>query len=266
MNTDFLELYQSYSNIELLKIIKRPDQYQPQAVNVAIQILDNREVTEQEQQAADEYFREMDRSKQLRQDKVASVRKTLTSFLSSLNVFDKNATTQNWINLLVTFTALEYIYTVVQTTMTVINTFYCPSCLLYIMFPKKILYLTVVPFVFVFLAERKQIAWSLLFGLKIYTLATSLVTLYSFLHMTALPFKTLVFLFLVPLISAAYLILLWQKPVRTIFTVTFETSVQTLVLSLAIMVVVEIAAYYMFLVITRVFQINGLLFLPLMPS
>ena len=53
MNFDFYQLYKDYSNIELLKIVKRPTEYQPTAVAVATQILNERQLTTEEIQLVD---------------------------------------------------------------------------------------------------------------------------------------------------------------------------------------------------------------------
>ena len=42
MNFDFYHQYKDYPNTELLKIIKRPDDYQPAAVAIATKILGER--------------------------------------------------------------------------------------------------------------------------------------------------------------------------------------------------------------------------------
>ena len=47
MNNEFYKRYEGYSNAELLKIIKRPEAYQPEAVQTANKILESRDVSEE---------------------------------------------------------------------------------------------------------------------------------------------------------------------------------------------------------------------------
>jgi len=52
MDFDFPALYENYSNIELLRILLHPDQYQQEAVQAAGHILTSRDVTDDERRAA----------------------------------------------------------------------------------------------------------------------------------------------------------------------------------------------------------------------
>jgi hypothetical protein len=53
MNNSFTELYNSYSNIELLEIVKNPNNYQPDAVAAAENILKTRNISEHEFKTAE---------------------------------------------------------------------------------------------------------------------------------------------------------------------------------------------------------------------
>lgn len=52
MDFDFVTLYEKFSNIELLRILLQADQYHPEAVQAANDILSARNVTDEERQAA----------------------------------------------------------------------------------------------------------------------------------------------------------------------------------------------------------------------
>ncbi len=63
MEFNFHEKYGTYSNIELLKIIREPEKYQPSAVDAAGQILQSREVSEEDKDRADEQLGRPDSEK-----------------------------------------------------------------------------------------------------------------------------------------------------------------------------------------------------------
>ncbi|OSZ77982.1 hypothetical protein CAP35_06855 [Chitinophagaceae bacterium IBVUCB1] len=58
MDFDFEALYAQYSNVDLLKITRQTDKYQPAAIAAANTILQQREVTQQEIDEVDAFFRE----------------------------------------------------------------------------------------------------------------------------------------------------------------------------------------------------------------
>lgn len=56
MNFDFYEEFQYFSNTELLKIIRQPEQYDPQAVIAANKVIAERDVTEEEKDVVDDHI------------------------------------------------------------------------------------------------------------------------------------------------------------------------------------------------------------------
>ena len=66
MDFNFYEEYKSYSNFELLKILKQPADYQPAAVDAATLILKEREVSEQENAEVNYHFEAIAQQQQLK--------------------------------------------------------------------------------------------------------------------------------------------------------------------------------------------------------
>jgi hypothetical protein len=75
MDFDFHRLYKDYSNIELLKIVKRPEGYQPAAVIVATQILNERQVTDDEIQFVDQYFCHLNNAAEVQKERMDALRR-----------------------------------------------------------------------------------------------------------------------------------------------------------------------------------------------
>ena len=75
MNFDFYQQYKNYSNIELLKIVKQPTDYQPAAVAVATQILNERQVTAEEIQFVEQYFQNLNSLANAKKKKIDTLKK-----------------------------------------------------------------------------------------------------------------------------------------------------------------------------------------------
>lgn len=59
MEFNFHEEYKSYSNIDLLKIVKCPQEYDRKAIAVANQILNERVIAPEEREAVDKYYEDI---------------------------------------------------------------------------------------------------------------------------------------------------------------------------------------------------------------
>src|SRR3954464_10304228 len=100
MNFDFYEQYKDYSSTELLKIVKRPADFQPQAVAVAIQILSERQVTSEEIQLVDQYYQDIESSAKANKEKFDALKGKATDFFEPVLYPSEKVEPNKWVNIL----------------------------------------------------------------------------------------------------------------------------------------------------------------------
>ncbi|HET6995320.1 MAG TPA: hypothetical protein VFI06_10085, partial [Chitinophagaceae bacterium] len=98
MNFDFYQQYKNYSNTELLKIVKRPTDYQAAAVLVATQILTERQVTNEEIQLVEQYFQDIDSSAKTRKGKIDAVKDKAADFFEPVLHPSEKVEPAKWVN------------------------------------------------------------------------------------------------------------------------------------------------------------------------
>ncbi|OQP66842.1 hypothetical protein A3860_00280 [Niastella vici] len=84
MTFDFYQQYKDYSTTDLLKIVKRPAEYQPAAVEAATQLLSERPVTSEEMQFVDQYFQDLEDSAKAKKEKIDALKNEATDLLEPI--------------------------------------------------------------------------------------------------------------------------------------------------------------------------------------
>ena len=108
MNFDFHHQYKDYSNIDLLKIVKRPAEYQSAAVTVATQILSERQVTPEETQFIEDYFQNIENSAKAKKIKVDAIKNKVVDFFEPVLQPSEKVEPSKWVNILVLLIAIQY--------------------------------------------------------------------------------------------------------------------------------------------------------------
>lgn len=85
MNFNFYDKYKDYSNIELLKIIRNPTDYQAAAVEVATNLLTERQVLQEDVERTDKYFQELEDKAKAKADRANSYKDKAVDFLNQLS-------------------------------------------------------------------------------------------------------------------------------------------------------------------------------------
>src|SRR5689334_486868 len=111
MNFDFHTQYKRYSNIELLKIVKHPDGYQQEAITAATQILDARQVTEEEIRFVEHYYNQLEKGLKAEKEKIESYKDDLTRILDPILTPTEKVDPVKWFYLLLSVMALQYGWT-----------------------------------------------------------------------------------------------------------------------------------------------------------
>src|SRR5689334_23281989 len=100
MQFDFYPLYKNYTTLELLKITERPDDYQPEAVATAMKVLDEREVTNEDFAALDQYFLEEKKAKNKHSGSIKNLEQQTTGALVSILQPEEELSLNKWLRVL----------------------------------------------------------------------------------------------------------------------------------------------------------------------
>lgn len=243
MNFDFQQQFSDYSNIELLKIIKRPSDYQPTAVAIAKQLLNERQVTIQEEQLADQYFQDIENSKKLQKEKVDSIKNKATNFLDPVLYPSGKVEPNKWLNILLLLLALQYGWSLFLIAKRIITFFQCYNCSFDISFLAEVLTLLYIPFIFFLLLKRKRWGWILLFADNLISLISRLGQFYLFLKYQGIHQNdTTSFLWPIT-IKAAFIFFLWRDSIADHFNVTHEMKKKSVTITLAGILLIILTIY-----------------------
>ena len=246
MNFDFYQQYKNYSNIELLKIVRRPDDYQPAAVAVAAQILHERQVTPAEISSVDEYFLDIEKSAKAKKEKIDALKNKATDFLEPVLHPGEKVEPNKWVNILLLIIAAQYAWSLFNTAKGLIRFFQCDYCTFDIGFLIEYLTLLYVPLIFFLLIKRRRWGWILLFSDNLFTLISSVSQSYIFFKYQSIHHGATTSFLLPILIKAAFVFFLWRDPIAGHFGVNHDTKKKTAVIVSAGTLIFVSAMYLMY--------------------
>jgi hypothetical protein len=226
MNFNFYDQYRVYSNVELLRIISRADEYQPEAVEAASLVLKDRNVTEEERAEVEQFFAD----KKAKAEKIEAYKDKAKDFFQPIIQPKADIKPGKWLNILLLLVVLDYLWILYDTIRDVVLYLRCAYCefdLSFFLF--SLLGIVYVPFIFYLLLKRKRWGWILLF-------ADSGITALSRLNQMLLLFKyqgvpvgsTTTFIVAI-LIKVGFLIFLWRKEISDYFNVSIKAKQYTLI-------------------------------------
>jgi hypothetical protein len=160
----FRARFQKYSNIELLKIIKRPDDYNPEAFSVAKEIIASRTITDEDNREAEIYFREIELKERAKREKIESYNKKLEDFLEPVIKPGSSIKAGKWLNLFLTLVAVQYLWYLFKAIKHFIQFYQYESLGFDLVMFSDYIILLYVPLVFYLLYKRKRWGWILLFA------------------------------------------------------------------------------------------------------
>ncbi len=103
MYFNFYNLYKDYSTTDLLKIINRPDDYQPAAIDAATRILQERQVSEADIQEANNIATD--------EQNIIAYKQKAKDFLEPVLQPSTEVQPQKWLNILLLAVAIQYVWT-----------------------------------------------------------------------------------------------------------------------------------------------------------
>jgi len=114
MNFDFYEIYKDFPTTELLKIVFRPDGYEPEAVEAASRRLSERERTPEDQAAVQEFYEEKDREVRQKAEKIDHLKEQAADLLQPIIKPGPNISPRKWLNIFLIVLGLQYSWMLVQ--------------------------------------------------------------------------------------------------------------------------------------------------------
>lgn len=252
MNFDFHNKYKVYSNVDLLKIVRRPNEYQSVAVDAATQILNTREITQSDLEQVERYFQEIDTKTKRKTDKINFYKEKTTDFFQPLLNPTTDVKPQKWLNILLLVIGLQYLWSLFTNIIDFVKFIkYVIDCKSYgfdsatetasywacfssqfnplIFF--QILALIYVPIIFYLLFKRSRWGWILLFADNLFVLISTLSQSYFFFNYQQYYFGDTASFFTQIIIKGLFVFFLWRNYISDFFHVTKEIKKKTAIVT-----------------------------------
>jgi hypothetical protein len=234
MYFNFHDQYKDYSNIELLKIVRQPNEYQTEAVEAATSILKERAISETDIQQVDAYFNEIEAKAKLKSEKLNSYKEKAADFLQPIIKPGPEVKPAKWLNILLLFIGLDYVWMFYNSIKRIVSVSRCKNCTFDITIVFTIVTLIYVPVIFFLLFKKNRWGWILLFADSLFTLISRLFQSYIFFKYQAYHNgDTTTFIFSI-LIKAAFVFFLWRAPISEFFGVTENSKKDTAIVTTVI--------------------------------
>jgi hypothetical protein len=227
MTFDFYQRYKDYSNVALLKIVKRPDEYQSAAVQAATQILDQRQITPEEIQFVDQYLQDLEESIKSKKDKIDARKNKLTDFFQPVLAPGEQIEPTKWVHILLLVISIQYAWSLFTTVKRLVRIIHCDYCRLDFFAIADLLTLLYVPFIFYLLFKRKRWGWILLFADNLFSLIPEVSQTYIFFKYQSVHHGDTVSFLLSIFIKIAFAFFLWRQAISNHFNVSYETKRKT---------------------------------------
>ncbi len=169
MDFDFLQEYNNYPTLELLRIIRWPGHYQPAAVEAAHSVLSKRNISPEEMEEANRQLLYFEEGEKRKQEKIDALKANVTSALSSLMIPDQELKPSKWLKFLLFLLAIQYVRYLYKSFQTIVWFFKCDSCQLDPLWLFALFNLLYIPFIFFLLLKGKKWGWIILFGENIFS-------------------------------------------------------------------------------------------------
>jgi len=270
MDFDFYEIYKDFSTTELLKIVHRPDEFQPGAVEAANRRLSERAIAQDDRIAAHAFYEERDHDARLRAEKIDQIKGQAADLLQPILQPSPNVTPHKWLNMFLLVLGLQYSWTMVQTLIAVYKSVVlvlfgagfgvhervgyenAASHLLDFNFLINIITLIYLPLFFYLLYRRKSWGWILVFaGILIGILGVPM-QVYSYsrylraMGVGRMDITTMAWFVIQSLLRIAFAWFLWKQDICDLFGVDKSTKTRTVLYTSVITLVVFGALWFLF--------------------
>ena len=164
MNLNFIEEFKDYSNLELLKIIKNPANYQPAALIAAQQILSTRIISQQELEEIENHLISIELEEQRSKEKILAYKSKIADALEPILIPGEESKPSKWLKWMLIVLVIQYARILYYTLPWIFRTLSYGGHYLEIVFLINCATLVYFPLIFILLLKRKKWGWILLFG------------------------------------------------------------------------------------------------------
>jgi hypothetical protein len=234
---EFHEKYKNYSNTELLKILKKKEDYQLPAIEAAEEILKQRTITLEENIEVENYFLNMENKKNDSILKLNKYSDSLNDLLQPLINPTEKTETRNWLNILLLIIFIQYLFTLYETIPFFYHADYTNLDFSFIIFGLSIVY---VPVIFYLLFKRKKWGWILIFADCIITIAFKIQEIFFFYKFNGWLSGNIISILFPLIIKTLFALFLWRQETADFFNVSVEIKKKTVYVSLVILAVLTL--------------------------
>ncbi len=239
---EFHEKYKNYSSIELLKILKKKEDYQLSAVETAEEILKQRTITSEDITEVENYFLDIENKKNDSVLKQIKYNDSLNDLLQPLINPSEKTEIRNWLNVILLIIFIQYLFTLYKTIPFFYHADYTDLDFSFIIFGFSIIY---VPVIFYLLFKRKNWGWILLFADCIITIAFKIQEIFFFYKFNGWLNGNIISILFPLIIKILFAMFLWRQEVTDFFNVSLETKKKTVYVTLAILAVLTLISIMM---------------------
>jgi hypothetical protein len=242
MEFDFYDQYKGLSTTELLKILKQPENYLPEAVEAATKILQERQVSEDDLQQVDEYFEGIAVKAQQKTEKVQAYKEKVADFLEPVLQPQVDIKPQKWIRIFLLVLAIQYLWTLVVTGRQIIVAFtrHWVDITTYL----QLITLVYIPVIFYLLFRRKRWGWILLFADNLFSFIATLGQTpelfgqHSFIRIDPSAIFWTLF------IRGAFIFFLWKPVMAEYFGVLLPVKKKTVIITIILTLLFMFSMYF----------------------
>jgi hypothetical protein len=220
--------------VELLKMLRAEHKYQPDAINAAKALLEEREVSREDITAVDHYFLDLETRQNEKRKKQADRKHSVLSIFSPLVQPGEKVDLQTWLRLLLLFLSIQYAVSFYQTIKSFIQFLDCADCKAGFVTLLSFLSLGYVPVIFYLLWKKRPWGWILLFADTLFAFISKISFIYPFFKYRDIHHGDTTLFLLSILINAAFSYFLWTTNISSFFSVRPKTRRQTVIITLVL--------------------------------
>jgi hypothetical protein len=240
MSFDFYSQYAGFSNVELLKIVQRPGDYDSTAVKAAEALLGERSVSKEESLKVQQYYQEIDEKHKAKQDRLHSLNAIIEDFLEPILKPSEEILPYKWIRILLLVLTIQYLFELYKSIRIFIAFFNCIDCSFDVYLFTSLISIAFTPLLIYLLIKRNEWGWILLFGSQVFNLIAGLGQTDIFFRYYY-PLNPDISSWLLPLlVNSAFVFFLWKPSLSGYFEIDNETRKKTAIVAVSLAIIFSI--------------------------
>lgn len=224
MNGRFYEDFRRYSTIELIKIVRESEDYQPEAVAAAQQLLLERNITSEEMEEALRNLQKAADEKGQGMQKIANIKDQIADVVSPVLVPETPLTPSRWFRVFLIFYGVLYAWSFYGFVKQQVYFLRCEDCKGDISLLGSFVNILFLSVVFFLLLMKKRWSWILLVAGDISAILTGvfgLYTMYKYRNVIRFEIGMIVYTAVIPV---GLLLFLWRSSIAEFFGVDEKTK------------------------------------------